>query len=334
MPRTRGETSLLTVMFTDVVGSTELRTRIGDAAAQAILDTHGEVVRRVVETNGGRVVKALGDGYIAVFESPRHAIAAAAAIQRDHNEPVGVRIGLNTGEVLDQQGDVLGEAVHAAARIASIAEGGQILAADVVRQVVGTMPGLSFHDCGSLHLRGFPEPWRLVEVRWRVDEIEVRLFGPPEIHRAGAVVAVDTRKAIAVLAYLAAEGGPVSRDTLAGLLWADSPQSRARAALRRTLSTLRSALIEDVLHTDGNTLSLYGALVVDCIGFSELVRSREPSDWAEALSLYRGDFLEGFAVRDAPEFEHWQRHTADRYRRAADQALDQLSAHAGPPTAS
>jgi DNA-binding SARP family transcriptional activator len=329
MPKSNGETSLLTVMFTDVVGSTEMRTRMGDAAAQAILDAHREVVRHAVETNGGRVVKSLGDGYLAAFESPRHALGAAVAIQREHDQPVAVRIGLNTGEVLEQDGDVLGEAVHAAARIASTAEGGQIIAADVVRHFAGTMPGLSFYDRGSLQLRGFPEAWRLVEVRWRVDEIEVRLFGPPEIRRAGAAVAVDTRKAIAVLAYLAAEGGPISRDTLVGLLWSESPQSKARAALRRTLSALRSPLAADVLHADGDALSLGGALVVDCMRFSALVRSREPADWADALSLYRGDFLEGFALRDAPEFEHWQRLTADRYRRAADQALDRLSADAG-----
>ena len=230
MPATSDSTSLLTVMFTDVVGSTELRTRLGDEAAQAILDAHGRVVRRAVATNGGRVVKSLGDGYLAVFDSPRHALAAAVAIQRDQDQPVAVRIGLHTGEVLEHDGDVLGEAVHAAARIAELAEGGQIVAADVVRQIAGTVPGLSFHDRGSVQLRGFPDAWRVVEVRWRVDDIgldRVRLFGPPEIRRASAVVAVDTRKAIAVLAYLAAEGGPVSRETLAGLLWSESSQTKA-----------------------------------------------------------------------------------------------------------
>ena len=90
MPKSNGETSLLTVMFTDVVGSTEMRTRMGDAAAQAILDAHGDVVRRAVETNSGRVVKSLGDGYLAVFESPRHALAAAVAIQREPR-PAGGR---------------------------------------------------------------------------------------------------------------------------------------------------------------------------------------------------------------------------------------------------
>ena len=70
------------------------------------------------------------------------------------------------------------------------------------------------------------------------------------------VVAVDTRKAFAILAYLAAEDGPVSRETLAGLLWSESSQSKARAALRRTLSTLRSALGEDVMHADRDALSL------------------------------------------------------------------------------
>ena len=115
MPSREGETSLLTVMFTDVVGSTALRTRVGDAPAQSILDAHDAAVRRTVELHGGRVVKSLGDGYLAVFESARHAVAAAVAIQRDRDQPIAVRIGLHTGEVLQQGGDVLGEAVHAAA---------------------------------------------------------------------------------------------------------------------------------------------------------------------------------------------------------------------------
>ena len=79
------------------------------------------------------------------------------------------------------------------------------MAADVVRQLAGTMPDLAFEDRGEFELRGFPEPWRLVEVQWQVDEVDVRLFGPPEIRRSDTVVAVETRKALAILAYLAVE---------------------------------------------------------------------------------------------------------------------------------
>jgi class 3 adenylate cyclase/tetratricopeptide (TPR) repeat protein len=165
---------LLTVLFTDVEGSTDLRTRQGDESAHSVLRTHEGLVREVVATHGGREVKALGDGFMIAFGSVRRAIACAVEIQdaqrrRNLSRPsdaVLVRVGLNAGEVNEEDGDLYGESVNAAARIAAIAGGGEILCSDVVRLLSGTVPKVSFADRGHINLKGFPEPWHLWQVTW------------------------------------------------------------------------------------------------------------------------------------------------------------------------
>jgi class 3 adenylate cyclase/tetratricopeptide (TPR) repeat protein len=165
----------VTIMFTDIEGSTALRTTLGDAETDALFRDHDELVRDQIVENKGRDQKAaLGDGFLAVFVSTRRAVACAIGIQRALDafnlERVGpalrVRIGLNTGEVASQEGQLSGEAVHAAARVCAEASGGQILVSDVTRQLAGTVADVTFHDTGEHELKGFPEPWRLWEVVW------------------------------------------------------------------------------------------------------------------------------------------------------------------------
>jgi class 3 adenylate cyclase len=119
----------VTVLFTDVVGSTDLTTRRGDEAAQEILRAQRDLTRQKVEENSGHEVKSLGDGFMVAFASARKAVACAVGIQRaleEHNrsqpldEQVLIRIGLNTGEVIQEEADLFGETVNAAARIAGI----------------------------------------------------------------------------------------------------------------------------------------------------------------------------------------------------------------------
>jgi predicted ATPase/class 3 adenylate cyclase len=163
---------LATVLFTDVEGSTDLRTRRGDDAAHRRLQALHEAVTQEIEHHGGRVIKALGDGVLALFRSPRTAVTSSVAIQREigalnrahPDEVLRVRIGINTGEVLEESGDVFGEAVNAAARIAALAEGGQTLVSAVVRDLVGTMGDVDFEGKGSYPLKGFPDEWVLNEV--------------------------------------------------------------------------------------------------------------------------------------------------------------------------
>src|SRR5438552_1974056 len=122
----------VTVLFSDVEASTELRTARGDHAAHALLRTHEELIRGQIAQHGGREVKALGDGFLVAFASARRAVACAVAIQRTLQErrfelpDVNVQIGINTGEVVQEGTDLYGQVVHAAARIAAKATGGEI----------------------------------------------------------------------------------------------------------------------------------------------------------------------------------------------------------------
>jgi class 3 adenylate cyclase len=162
-----------TVLFTDVEGSTVLTQRLGDAKARDVLRTHERIVREALKAHGGSEVKTMGDGFMASFSSATRALECAIATQRafaEHNESaeesIRVRIGLNAGEPIAEEEDLFGTAVILAARIAAKAEGGQIVASDVVRQLVAGK-GFLFADRGDVALRGFEDPVRLFEVRWQ-----------------------------------------------------------------------------------------------------------------------------------------------------------------------
>jgi class 3 adenylate cyclase/tetratricopeptide (TPR) repeat protein len=164
----------LTIMMTDVVGSTELRRARGDQDADDILALQAAIVQHQVAAFGGRVRKSLGDGFLISFPSDVAAVRAATAIQRaldEHNtaDPQGaveVRIGIHSGQVTDRDGDLLGQAVHATARVMTEAVGGEILITDDVRKHAEPQLDYSFLDSGLFWLRGFPELWRLYEVSW------------------------------------------------------------------------------------------------------------------------------------------------------------------------
>jgi class 3 adenylate cyclase/alpha-beta hydrolase superfamily lysophospholipase len=163
----------LTILFTDVEGSTALTQRLGDAKAREVLRAHERIVREALKAHGGSEVKTMGDGFMVSFSSATRALECAIAMQRafaEHSEsaaePIRVRIGLNAGEPIAEEEDLFGTAVILAARIAAKAEGGEIVASDVVRQLVAGK-GFVFADRGETALRGFEEPVRLYEVHWR-----------------------------------------------------------------------------------------------------------------------------------------------------------------------
>ena len=153
--------------------------------------------------------------------------------------------------------------------------------------------------------------------------IEVELLGPPRVVRDGELLAFDTRKAVALLAHLAVTARPRPRDALADLLWPDSDLEHARGALRRTLSSLRSAVGAASLETTRDHVRLVrGAdLVVDVDAF----RSSRALRPEEAVELFRGEFLEGFTLRDAPAFEDWARSEAENLRRELVAALAEVT---------
>ena len=172
-----------------------------------------------------------------------------------------------------------------------------------------------------------------------MSQLDIFLLGAPRIERDGTLIEVDTRKAIALLAFLAVTGEAHRRDTLASFLWPDADETRARGALRRTLSSLRSALDGDWLSVSRDLIELRQAdtLWIDVAEFQELVRQRQPDSarrddpvtgWPEpiarAVDLYRGDFMAGFSLRDSPEFDDWQSLQGEQLRRELAGALESL----------
>jgi class 3 adenylate cyclase len=169
------DTTTVTVLFTDVVGSTRLRQHQGETAAHGIMNEHNEIVRRQIGEHAGQEVKTAGDSFMVAFDSARKAVECAVSVQRalhDYNcrhaaQPVKVRIGLHTGEAIRAGNDLFGTSVDAAARIMAKADGEQILVSDVLKSILGAAKDLSFKDHKRVQLKGFPERWRLWEVRWR-----------------------------------------------------------------------------------------------------------------------------------------------------------------------
>lgn len=170
-------------------------------------------------------------------------------------------------------------------------------------------------------------------------QLKLFLLGSTYLEREGTPVEVDTRKAIALVAYLAVTGRTHSRDALATLLWPDYDQSRARAALRRTLSTLNKALAGEALEVDREAVGLHSSASIwtDVGQFQHhLAACRDhdhPADTlcrdclarlTEAANLYRADFMAGFTLRDSPDFDEWQFFQTETLRRELANVLEKL----------
>jgi class 3 adenylate cyclase len=155
---------LATVMFTDIVGSTEHAVRIGDARWHDLIEAHDALVKRLIEQFRGRAVRSTGDGYMATFDGPARAVRCARAISRAVPQlGVSIRAGLHTGEIELIGADIGGVAVHTAARVASSAEANEVLVSHTVRDLVSGS-GLHFRDRGVHTLKGVPGEWRLYGV--------------------------------------------------------------------------------------------------------------------------------------------------------------------------
>ncbi len=155
---------LATVLFTDIVGSTERAATLGDRAWHALLDTHHGIVRRELERHRGREVNTVGDGFLATFDGPARAIRCACAI-RDGVRPLGIEIraGLHTGECELMDEDVGGIAVHIGARVGATASPSEVLVSSTVKDLVAGS-GLRFVERGVHSLHGVPGEWRLFAV--------------------------------------------------------------------------------------------------------------------------------------------------------------------------
>lgn len=172
-----------------------------------------------------------------------------------------------------------------------------------------------------------------------MSQLSLYLLGPPRIERDGTPLLFDTRKAVALLAYLAVTQRPHSRDALAALLWPEYSQTNARASLRRTLSTLNKALVGEWLEVSRESISLptnpdlwvdvtaFRGLVAECLGQNNAQAptcSHCLQPLNEAVALNRDDFLAGFSLRDSPSFDEWQFFESEGLRRELAGALERL----------
>jgi len=165
LPALRVDRVLATVMFTDVVGSTELAVRLGDRHWKEALALHDTVISSELERFRGREVKSTGDGVLATFDGPGRAIRCAQSI-RDALRPSGIEIraGLHSGEIELRGDDVGGIGVHIAARVAAAAGPSEVLVSRTVSDLVSGSE-IEFEDRGDHELKGVPGTWKLFSVR-------------------------------------------------------------------------------------------------------------------------------------------------------------------------
>jgi class 3 adenylate cyclase len=159
-----------TVVFTDLVGHTEMMRRLGDDRGRKVLREHERITRDLLQQHGGAEVKTMGDGFMASFASVTKAMDCAIALQRafaaHQGEPLQVRVGLNAGEPIEEDGDLFGSTVIMASRIAAQAGAGEILIPEPLRHLL-TGKSYVYSDRGETMLKGFEDAVRLYEVRWR-----------------------------------------------------------------------------------------------------------------------------------------------------------------------
>ncbi len=164
------DSAFRTVLFTDLVGHTEMMSRLGDERGRAVLRQHEDITRNVLKQHGGTEVKTMGDGFMASFPSVTKSVECAIQLQRafaqQEGEPLNVRVGLNAGEPIEEDGDLFGATVILASRIAAKADGGEVLVADTVRGLCSGK-GFLFADRGEFVAKGFEDPVRVYEVSWR-----------------------------------------------------------------------------------------------------------------------------------------------------------------------
>jgi class 3 adenylate cyclase/tetratricopeptide (TPR) repeat protein len=214
---------VVTVLFTDLVGSTELRATLGDEAADELRRAHDRVLFEAVDTHGGKVIKGLGDGIMAGFDGAADALAAALAIQRGADRlsrrssgRLSVRVGISVGDVTWEDSDLFGVPVIEAARLCAAAEGGQILAADLVRAMTRGRGGYEFEPVGDLELKGLPEPVPTLALTWSPSPAEEVL--PPALatSASGPFVGRDAELEALVGAWKQAKDGSLRAVMVAG----------------------------------------------------------------------------------------------------------------------
>ena len=163
-PLPRHDRVLATVLFTDIVGSTQRAAELGDKRWRELLDRHNRLLRIHLDRFGGREVHTAGDGFLATFDAPRRAIECArAAGDAVRSIELEIRAGVHTGEIELSDGDIQGLAVHIGARVAALAGAGEVFVSSTVKDLVAGS-GIEFLDRGEHELKGVPGTWRVYQV--------------------------------------------------------------------------------------------------------------------------------------------------------------------------
>jgi class 3 adenylate cyclase len=168
------DSGLRAVMFTDIVGSTEMTARLGDSAALELVRVHDALVRRGLEACGGREIKHTGDGIMASFDQVQNSVRAAADIQRrfaayntDASETLSVRIGIDAGEPVEDHNDLFGSTVQLASRLCSEAEANGIIVSGFARELCREEDAARFVALGERRFKGFAEKAQVFRFEWR-----------------------------------------------------------------------------------------------------------------------------------------------------------------------
>lgn len=190
--RERTGMGMATILFTDLVGSTAIRTALGDDAADRVFQEHNRILDSIVVAHGGDVVQHTGDGILAVFDSASRAVDAAVEAQveitkanTDEDAALHLRMGLSAGDISWEGGDCFGSPVVEAARIQAVAEGDQILCSQLVRLLAGSRTTHEFRAIGELELKGLDEPVPTLEVIWE-GPADSGIALPAGLHSAGS----------------------------------------------------------------------------------------------------------------------------------------------------
>lgn len=242
----RGGSVLATVMFTDIVGSSEHAARIGDRGWRELVERHDDLVQRQLDRFDGRVLDTAGDGFFASFERPAEAVRCACAVSDGvRSLGVQVRAGVHTGECEIVGRKVAGIAVHIGARVAAAALPGEVLVTGTVKDLVAGSE-LQFRERGVHELRGIPGEWRLFSVERGAAEpptpMRIQLAGQiaVEVEDCRVENELPGRQGRLLFAYLAANRLRwVTRDEVIEALWPDESPAATDAALRSLLSKLR-----------------------------------------------------------------------------------------------
>lgn len=233
---------MTTVVFADLVGSTSMFERLGDETASRFVTQLVGALSQVFEQHNGRIVKLLGDGLFVVFPQEGDALAACISIQKRFLEkpirpggsgtPVQMQMGIESGEVVEIDGDCFGDTVNSAARLADLAGAAQILTTQNVWKALGPMQQTSLRSLGPMHLRGRAEASHVYRVEWQSGRDEdATMMGRSMVSEAGPVVLELVAGAQALQVHAATPKVSIGRGAGASLALNDPRVSRMHATL-------------------------------------------------------------------------------------------------------